>query len=154
MGNGPNSVSFNLLHNLLNTRYQRYTDVKLFYTRSLFGAKRAFRNNTVFRKTSFDPVDCSYAKNKPLVKRSPYETINFSQGQNYSKKHPKIDNSINPEGFRRLILNFTSDIVKGLYTMSKNCNTEAIRIWIIQQCTLAILLKGIEVLRATYDVLQ
>jgi hypothetical protein len=153
MGNGPNSVSFNLLHNLLNTRYQRYTDVKLFYTRSLFGAKRAFRNNTVFRKTRFDPVNCSYAKNKSLVKKSPYETITFSQGQNYSKKHSKFEHSINLEGFRRLILNFTTDIVKGLY-MSKNCNTEAICIWIIRQCTLAILLKGIEVLRATYDVLQ
>jgi hypothetical protein len=31
--------------------------------------------------------------------------------------------------------------------MSKNCNTKIIRIWIIQQCTLAILLKGIEGLR-------
>ncbi len=76
MGNGPNSVSFNQL----DTRYQRYTDVKLFYTRSLFGAKCAFCNNTVFRKTSFDPVDCSYPKNKSLVKKSPYETITFSKG--------------------------------------------------------------------------
>ena len=59
---------------------KRYTDVKLFYTRSLFGAKRAFRNNTVSRKTSFDPEDCSYRKNKSLVKNSPYEAITVFYG--------------------------------------------------------------------------
>jgi hypothetical protein len=139
MGDDPKGVSLNWLNN----RYKRYTDVKLIHTRSLFGAKRAFRNNTVLWKTSFDPDNSSYPKNKSLLKKTPYETITLSNHYIYSKPQSKIEHSIKPEGFRTLILNFTSGISKGLCT-SKNCDTDSIRIWISDQCTLAILLEGIE----------
>jgi len=138
MGDDPKGVSLNWLNN----RYKRYTDVKLIHTRSLFGAKRAFRNNTVLRKTSFDPDNSSYPKNKSLLKKTPYETITLSNHYIYSKPQSKIEHSIKPEGFRTLILNFTSGISKGLCT-SKNCDTDSIRIWISDQCTLAILLEGL-----------
>jgi hypothetical protein len=50
-GGDLNGVS----HNLLNKSYKCYTDAKLIHTRSLFEAKRAFRNNTVYGGKRFWP---------------------------------------------------------------------------------------------------